>query len=192
MNKEKNIAKKTSNTHLNEEFWNETENKANTEEGATNLRKNTDFSEQLNAVFKYLLVDDKITDKKLLNQIVKIIVLMLMKGKFDSQHPNIDITKNQNILNYSLLIFKISLSDEHQNLLNDIIKVIGLFAKFSVYFSNGIRWVLFGIPQVHSESPDTKRQTFEYSDKLTESYWHNDLSSEHDDEAFIGLLQNPS
>jgi len=130
--------KKTSQTHLNEEFWNEIENKANTEEGATNLRKNTELSEQLGSVFKYLLVDEKITDKKLLNQVVKIIVLMLMKGKFDSQHPNIDITKNQNILNYSLLIFKISLSDEHQNLLNDIIKVIGLFAKFSVYFSNGI------------------------------------------------------
>jgi hypothetical protein len=30
--------KKTSTTHLNEEFWNETENKANTEEGATSLR----------------------------------------------------------------------------------------------------------------------------------------------------------
>ena len=114
--------KKTSQTHLNEEFWNEIENKANTEEGATNLRKNTELSEQLGSVFKYLLVDEKITDKRLLNQVVKIIVLMLMKGKFDSQHPNIDITKNQNILNYSLLIFKISLSDEHQNLLNDIIK----------------------------------------------------------------------
>ena len=89
-------------------------------------------------MFKYLLVDDKIIDKKLLNQVVKILVLMLMKGKFDSQHPNLDITRNQNILKSSLLIFKISLSDEYQNLLNDIIKVIGLFAKFSVYFSNGI------------------------------------------------------
>ena len=34
----KNNMKKTSNTHLNEDFWNETENKANTEEGATSLR----------------------------------------------------------------------------------------------------------------------------------------------------------
>lgn len=37
-NNTKNVLKKTSNTHLNEEFWNETENKANTEEGATSLR----------------------------------------------------------------------------------------------------------------------------------------------------------
>ena len=103
-----------------------------------NVRRNTEFSEQLNSVFKYLLADDKLTDKKLLNQVVKIVVLMLMKGKFDSQQPNIDITKNSNILNFSLQIFRISLLDEHQNLLNDIIKVIGLFAKFSVYFSNGI------------------------------------------------------
>jgi hypothetical protein len=84
------------------------------------------------------LVDEKIVDKKLLTQVVKIVVLMLMKGKIDSQQTSIDITKNTTILNYSLLIFKISLSEEHMNLLNDIIKVIGLFAKGSVYYSNGI------------------------------------------------------
>lgn len=37
-NKDKIIMKKTSNSYLNEEFWNDSENKANTEDGATNLR----------------------------------------------------------------------------------------------------------------------------------------------------------
>ena len=98
--------------------------------------------EQITSLFRYILDDkdksEKITEKKPVSQVVKILVLMLMKGKFDSQHPNMDITKNPEILNYSLQIFDISIKDNNQNVLNDIIKVIGLFAKFSVYFANGI------------------------------------------------------
>jgi hypothetical protein len=61
----------------------------------------------------------------------------LTKGKFESQ--NIDITKNQNILNIAMQVFKISQNDDNLHaLLNDIIKVIGLFAKFYCYYSSGI------------------------------------------------------
>lgn len=132
------MTKKSSNSHLTDEFWNDIENKANSDEGATFLRRSTEFADQLGGVLKHLLNEEKISDKRLLSQVVKIIVLTLMKGKFDSQHPNLDITKNYKVLEYSLVVFKITTSDEHINLLNDIIKVIGLFAKFSVYFSNGI------------------------------------------------------
>src|SRR5574343_1574977 len=41
------MSKKPSNSHLTDDFWNEVENKANTEKGATFLRKSADFSDQL-------------------------------------------------------------------------------------------------------------------------------------------------
>jgi len=128
----------TGNTYLNEDFWLDIEAKANTEEQATILRRDINFADKINIAFKNLISEDKekINDKKLCCLIVKIIFSVLTKGKIDNQ--NIDITKNQNILNHALSIFKISQSEDLQILLNDIIKVIGLFAKFSCYYSNGI------------------------------------------------------
>lgn len=123
---------------MNEDYWLEIEAKANSEESSTQLRKDINFAEKINTAFKNLISEDKekITDKKLISLIVKIIFSVLTKGKIDNQ--NVDITKNQNILNHALSIFKISQSEDLQILLNDIIKVIGLFAKFSCYYSNGI------------------------------------------------------
>jgi len=130
------LGKKSSTPCLNEDFWTDLESKANVEETATVLRRDINFSDRITLAFKSLIVDDKITDKKLICLIVKIIFAVLTKGKIDNQ--NIDITKNQSILNFALSIFKISQSEDLQILLNDIIKVIGLFAKFSCYYSNGI------------------------------------------------------
>lgn len=123
---------------LKEEFWIEVESKASTDEGATSLRKDVSFSEKIVNVLKGLIsTDDKIADKKLIIYIIKILFNVLTKGKFESQ--NIDITKNQNILNIAMQIFKISQNDDTLHaLLNDIIKVIGLFAKFYCYYSSGI------------------------------------------------------
>lgn len=136
---EKVIKRNSSNDALlKEEFWVEVEAKASTDEGATSLRKDVGFSEKIVNVLKGLISnDDKITDKKLIIYIIKILFNVLTKGKFESQ--NIDITKNQNILNIAMQIFKISQNDDSLHaLLNDIIKVIGLFAKFYCYYSSGI------------------------------------------------------
>ena len=47
-----------------------------------------------------------------------------------------DLTKNQKLLTTAINIFRISQKDDSLNsLLNDIIKVIGLFTKFYCYFS---------------------------------------------------------
>jgi hypothetical protein len=123
---------------MQEEFWVEVEAKASTDEGATSLRKDISFSDKIVNVLKSLISnDDKITDKKLIIYIIKILFNVLTKGKFESQ--NIDITKNQNILNIAMQVFKISQNDDSLHaLLNDIIKVIGLFAKFYCYYSSGI------------------------------------------------------
>ena len=121
----------------NEDYWINIEQKASNEEGATALRKDTLFAERVNSSLKEIIKDDKITDKKFANQITKILFNILTKGKFDSQ--NIDITKNTNILQTAINIFKICQEDETQNtLLNDIIKVIGLIIKFYCFFSGGI------------------------------------------------------
>jgi hypothetical protein len=113
------------------------ENKGSTDEGATSLRKDAGFSEKIVSVFKSLIENDKILDKKLICFVVKILFNVLTKGKYENQ--NIDITKNQNILTRAMNIFKISQNDDSLHmLLNDIIKVIGLFAKFYCYYSNGI------------------------------------------------------
>ena len=94
---EKNTLRKTQSaeTILKEEFWSSVENKALSDEGATSLRKDHNFSDKIVSVFKNLVADDKITDKKLLCYVVKILFNVLTKGKFENQ--NIDITKNQNI-----------------------------------------------------------------------------------------------
>ena len=86
---------------------------------------------------KKLIKDDQITDKKLALMIINILYNILTKGKFDTQ--NIDITKNQNILTIAINMFRITQDDTTQNqLLNGIIKVIGLFIKFYCFFSGGI------------------------------------------------------
>lgn len=132
------LRKNNSETFLKEDFWNDVEAKAATDEGASSLRKDPNFNEKIVSVFKSLISsDDKIVDKKLICYVVKILFNVLTKGKFENQ--NIDITKNQNILNLAMNIFKISQNDESLHvLLNDIIKVIGLFAKFYCYYSSGI------------------------------------------------------
>jgi hypothetical protein len=132
------LKKNNSETFLKEDFWNEVENRASTDEGASSLRKDLSFADKIVTVFRNLITsDDKISDKKLICYVVKILFNVLTKGKFENQ--NIDITKNQNILNLAMNIFKISQNDESLHvLLNDIIKVIGLFAKFYCYYSNGI------------------------------------------------------
>ena len=80
---------------------------------------------------KKLIKDDQITDKKLALMIINILYNILTKGKFDTQ--NIDITKNQNILTIAINMFRITQDDTTQNqLLNGIIKVIGLFIKLLV------------------------------------------------------------
>lgn len=132
-----NTLKKNNSEFLKEDYWIYAENKASSDEGATSLRKDQSFSDKIVSVFKSLILEDKITDKKLICFVVKILFNVLTKGKFENQ--NIDITKNQNILNMAMIIFKISQNDDTLHvLLNDTIKVIGLFAKFYCYYSNGI------------------------------------------------------
>ncbi len=129
--------KRNNSDFLKEDYWAFVENKAANDEGATSLRKDPDFSEKVVSVFRSLIMEEKITDKKLICYVVKILFNVLTKGKFENQ--NIDITKNHNILNLAMNIFKISQNDENLHvLLNDTIKVIGLFAKFYCYYSNGI------------------------------------------------------
>ncbi len=135
---DKNVVKKTSTESLmKEEYWVEIEAKSNSDEGATSLRKDTTFSDRIVTALKTLVYDERINDKKLVCFIVKILFNVLTKGKFEKE--NIDITKNQNILNIAMVIFKVSQNDESMHiLLNDVIKVIGLFAKFYCYYSSGI------------------------------------------------------
>lgn len=76
-----------------------------------------------------------VSDKKLLSQLVRVLFSLLTKGKFENQ--NIDITKNQDILKIAMSVFVYVQQDEDQQILNDIIKVIGLFAKFYCYYNNG-------------------------------------------------------
>lgn len=134
---EKTLKKNNSDTLIKEGYWVEIEAKAATDEGATYLRRDHIFAEKVVAAFQSLLSDEKLTDKKLVASIVKILFNVLNKGKFENQ--NIDITKNQNILNSAMAIFKISQNDDALHvLLNDIIKVIGLFAKFYCYYSGQI------------------------------------------------------
>lgn len=127
----------TTDAHNKEDFWSVVEARANTEEGATSLRKDPIFAEKVVTSLKSIIKDDKITDKKFACVIIKILIYVLTKGRFDNQ--NIDITKNQAILTTAISIFKISQQDESNfMLLNDIIKVIGLFIKFYCFYSNGI------------------------------------------------------
>ena len=133
-------SKKTTSTKAPEEdedSWTLIENKSNTDEGATSLRKDPAFAEKVYSSLKKLIKDDQITDKKLALMIINILYNILTKGKFDTQ--NIDITKNQNILTTAINMFRITQDDSTQNqLLNGIIKVIGLFIKFYCFFSGGI------------------------------------------------------
>ena len=125
-----------SNINSKEDFWSVVESKATNEEGATALRKDPIFADKVVSSLKAIIKDDNITDKKLALSIIKIVIYVLTKGRFDNQ--SIDITKNQAILTTAITIFKISQQDENYFLLNDIIKVIGLFIKFYCYYSNGI------------------------------------------------------
>lgn len=112
------------------------------EEFATSLRKDINFSEKLSITLASIVkideknVNNSIIDKKLLAQLVRVLFSLLTKGKFDNQQ--IDITKNQEILKLSMIVFNLMCQqDEDQQVLNDIIKVIGLFAKFYCYYNNG-------------------------------------------------------
>ena len=120
-----------------EDFWSLIESKSTTDEGATSLRKDPTFAERVYTTLKGIIKDDQITDKKMAIMIINILYNILTKGKFDTQ--NIDITKNQNILTTAINMFRITQEDNNQNqLLNGIIKVIGLFIKFYCFFSGGI------------------------------------------------------
>ena len=120
-----------------EDFWTLIESKSTTDEGATSLRKDPTFAERVYTTLKGIIKDDQITDKKMAIMIINILYNILTKGKFDTQ--NIDITKNQNILTTAINMFRITQEDNNQNqLLNGIIKVIGLFIKFYCFFSGGI------------------------------------------------------
>ena len=84
-----------------------------------------------------MIKNKQITDIKLALRIINILYNILTKDIFDSQ--NIDITKNKNILTMPINIIKIAQEDNNQNqLLNGIIKIIGLFIKFYCFFSEGI------------------------------------------------------
>ena len=136
-NKPQSSKKNPANANNKEDFWSVVEAKAATEEGATSLRKDPNFAEKANSSLKECIKDDKIVNKELANSIIKILFNVLTKGKFDSQ--NMDLTKNNQILSTAINIFKISQKDDSLNsLLNDIIKVIGLFTKFYCYFSGVI------------------------------------------------------
>ena len=76
--------------------------------------------------------DKVIADYKAIAQLVRILFTTLTKGKFENQ--NLDITKNQELLSSSFSIFTQVIMEDDQLLLNDIIKVIGLFAKFFCYY----------------------------------------------------------
>ena len=119
-------------------FWDDIESKVNKEEYATSLRKDINFSEKIHTTLIDLIIYDNdkivgIKDKKGLQQIVRIL-FALLKGKFENQ--NIDITKNQEILKLAMNVFFFSQQEDDQATLNDIIKVIGLFAKFYCYYNN--------------------------------------------------------
>ena len=121
----------------NEDFWSSIEAKSTSDDGATALRKDPIFAEKVYTTLKSIIKDGQIVDKKLALAIINILFNILTKGKFDTQ--NIDITKNQNILTTAIDMFKITQEDNTQNqLLNGIIKVIGLFIKFYCFFSGGI------------------------------------------------------
>ena len=135
------ISKRTASTKAppesNEDFWTVVENKSTTDEGATSLRKDPSFAERVYTTLKGIIKDEQITDKKMAIMIINILYNILTKGKFDTQ--NIDITKNQNILTTAINMFRITQEDNSQNqLLNGIIKVIGLFIKYYCFFSGGI------------------------------------------------------
>ena len=120
-----------------EDFWSSIESKSTTDEGATSLRKDPSFADRVYNTLKGIIKDEQITDKKMAIMIINILFNILTKGKFDTQ--NIDITKNQNILTTAINMFRITQEDNNQNqLLNGIIKVIGLFIKFYCFFSGGI------------------------------------------------------
>ena len=120
-----------------EDFWSLIESKSTTDDGATALRKDPSFAERVYTTLKGIIKDEQITDKKMALMIINILFNILTKGKFDAQ--NIDITKNQNILTTAINMFRITQEDNNQNqLLNGIIKVIGLFIKFYCFFSGGI------------------------------------------------------
>ncbi len=125
------------NSNSNEDFWSLVETKSTTDEGATSLRKDPSFADKVYQTLKGIIKDEQIVDKKLATTIINILYNILTKGKFDTQ--NIDITKNQNILTTAINMFRITHEDNNQyQLLNGIIKVIGLFIKFYCFFSGGI------------------------------------------------------
>ena len=135
------ISKRTASTKAApesaEDFWSSIESKSTTDEGATSLRKDPSFADRVYTTLKNIIKDEQITDKKMAIMIINILFNILTKGKFDTQ--NIDITKNQNILTTAINMFRITQEDNNQNqLLNGIIKVIGLFIKFYCFFSGGI------------------------------------------------------
>ena len=135
------VSKRTASTKASpesiEDFWSSIESKSTTDEGATSLRKDPSFADRVYNTLKGIIKDEQITDKKMAIMIINILFNILTKGKFDTQ--NIDITKNQNILTTAINMFRITQEDNNQNqLLNGIIKVIGLFIKFYCFFSGGI------------------------------------------------------
>ena len=132
-----NSTKRLSPNGNNEDFWSTIEAKSTSDDGATALRKDPSFAEKVYTTLKNIIKDEQIVDKKLALAIINILYNILTRGKFDTQ--NIDITKNQNILTTAINMFRITQEDNAQNqLLNGIIKVIGLFIKFYCFFSGGI------------------------------------------------------
>lgn len=129
------------NNQIKDPYWDEIESKITKEEYSTSLRKDPEFSRRISATLMLLVSKENdrqstSSDKKLLIQLVRLLFATLTKGKFENQ--NLDITKNQDILASSMSIFLFCQQEEEQSLLNDIIKVIGLFAKFYCYYSNGV------------------------------------------------------
>lgn len=121
-------------------FWEDVEQNIIQEVYATSLRKDQSFSDKVySSLLSQLVFENEklvsINDKKVVYQIMRIFFSLLTKGKFENQ--NIDITRNQDLLNLIISIFVYLQKDEDLQNLNDIVKVIGLFAKFYCYYTNG-------------------------------------------------------
>ena len=125
---------KNDSNSIKDAYWEEMEIKVSKEEFATPLRKNISFLEKLLSTFRNLINSDnekniQSSDKKLTGQLVRVLFSILTK---------VNITKNQDILKDAMTIFMFAQQEEDQQMLNDIIKVIGLFAKFYCYYSNEV------------------------------------------------------
>ena len=138
------------NTDIDMAYWENIDSKITNEEYATNIRKDMLFSNNMKSALELLIIKDDnihnnnnnnnkyfsilIKDKKLLSYLIRILFNALTKGKFQDQ--NLDVSKNQDILELALSIFINCLKEDDQILLNYTIKVIGLFSKFYCYYSN--------------------------------------------------------